>query len=503
MPRTKGSKNKNTNTAKNKNVININVNSSKSKRGRPRKQNRQTNQPPGYNPGPAMMAPPQVIISQPTPQQDNSLLSSYIASKILSESNTPNRAGIPSSEPAPIPSSDLAPPRTIEPDKPVITTPAPAPPPSIKPSTIIRTDEPKPPPPPPKIDVKPDDVAPPTQRAPKFIKKLKDSASTIADAASSEMGTAIIESAINEIDKTHVTSSLVGAALRAHRNRKKNAMETDDEIQKNEIEKLRELHKNKNRTDMENSLYDTLKTKFTGVKPKPPSKDKEMSDAAIKIQSAIRNKKAIKTTAEKYLDKVREQKAGEKLKAATKSKLYTEEYKDFMGKRKAAEKILSAAQSKQYSNEFNQLMTVRKVLEPKIQQSLTRDKYIKARDKYLDKKDANKINTLEAQVGYIENVLKKVDDTQQQNKIKQQAKTTLSEAIKLRKARKEFKEAQDTFDPSKYQEKIRDKRKEFTRLITTGTVSQAQKDIAKKKFENTQHVFERKSNAGRRPIKST
>ena len=63
------------------------------------------------------------------------------------------------------------------------------------------------------------------------------------------------------------------------------------------------------------------------------------------------------------------------------------------------------------------------------------------------KKDANKINTLEAQVGYIENVLKKVDDTQQQNKIKQQAKTTLSEAIKLRKARKEFKEAQDEFEP--------------------------------------------------------
>ena len=489
MGRKLGSKNKNINTAKNKNIIYINVNSSKSKRGkgRPRKQNRQTNQPLGYNPGPSMMAPPQVIISQPTPQQDNSLLSSYIASKILSESNTPSRAVIPSSEPAPIPSSDLAP----------------APPPSIKPSAIIRTDEPQPPQPPPKIDVKPVDVAPPTPRAPKFIKKLKDSASTIADAASSEMGTAIIESAINEIDKSHVTSSLVGAALRAHRNRKKNAMETDDEIQRNEIKKLRELHKNKNRTDMENTLYDTLKTKFTGVKPKPPSKDKEMSDAAIKIQSAIRNKKAIKTTAEKYLDKVREQKAGEKLKAAAKSKLYTEEYRDLMNERKAADKILSAAQSKQYSDEFKQLMTVRKVLEPKIKQSLTRDKYIKARDKYLDKKDANKINTLEAQVGYIENVLKKVDDTQQQNKIKQQAKTTLSEAIKLRKARKEFKEAQDTFDPSKYQEKIRDKRKEFTRLITTGTVSQAQKDIAKKKFEKTQHVFERKSNAGRRPIKST
>ena len=60
---------------------------------------------------------------------------------------------------------------------------------------------------------------------------------------------------------------------------------------------------------MENTLYDTLKTKFTGVKPKPPS------------------------------NKVKEQKAGEKLKAAVKSKLYTDEYKDFMDKRKAGNKI--------------------------------------------------------------------------------------------------------------------------------------------------------------------
>ena len=74
---------------------------------------------------------------------------------------------------------------------------------------------------------------------------------------------------------------------------------------------------------------------------------------------------------------------------------------------KLQKKILSVAQSKQYSDEFKQLMTVRKVLEPKIKQSLTRDKYIKAREKYLDQKDANKINTLKAQVGYIENVLKK------------------------------------------------------------------------------------------------
>jgi hypothetical protein len=36
------------------------------------------------------MAPPQVIISQPTPQQDNSLLSYFITSRMLNESNMLN-----------------------------------------------------------------------------------------------------------------------------------------------------------------------------------------------------------------------------------------------------------------------------------------------------------------------------------------------------------------------------------------------------------------------------
>jgi hypothetical protein len=72
-----------------------------------------------------MMAPPQVIRSQTIPQQDNNFLSSYIASKLLSESSVPSKTTMPSSEPTPIPSSDLAPPRIIEKDKPVITTPTP------------------------------------------------------------------------------------------------------------------------------------------------------------------------------------------------------------------------------------------------------------------------------------------------------------------------------------------------------------------------------------------
>ena len=179
MPRTKGSKNKNTNTAKNKNVININVNSSTSKkgRGRPRKQsndttqNRQTRHPLGYNPGPSMMAPPQVIVSQPTPQQDNSLLSSFITSRMLNESNMlSSRTNIPTVEPPTTreqPSYFNARESIIPklPDTP-ITKPPVIKPADISPSTKIKTGEPAPPPEPTKTDVKPDDVAPPKEKGP-------------------------------------------------------------------------------------------------------------------------------------------------------------------------------------------------------------------------------------------------------------------------------------------------------------------------------------------------
>ncbi len=62
-----------------------------------------------------------------------------------------------------------------------------------------------------KMDVNQDGIAPLTQGRQQqdgtYIKTLKDTASTVADAASSELGTAIIESALNGIDKTHVASS--------------------------------------------------------------------------------------------------------------------------------------------------------------------------------------------------------------------------------------------------------------------------------------------------------
>ena len=105
MPRTKGSKNKNINTAKNKNIININVNSSKSKkgRGRPKKTTNNTNTQARYpNAGGInAMAPPQVIITQPPADNsnNNSLLSSFITSKMLNETMNLNRSNISNVEP--------------------------------------------------------------------------------------------------------------------------------------------------------------------------------------------------------------------------------------------------------------------------------------------------------------------------------------------------------------------------------------------------------------------
>ena len=64
-------------------------------------------------------------------------------------------------------------------------------------------------------------------------------------------------------------------------------------------------------------------------------------------------------------------------------------------------------QSKEYSDKLKQVMAVRKNLGPAIKQTLTRGVYIRKRDEYYDKKVRNKLNTMEAQVGYIENVVKK------------------------------------------------------------------------------------------------
>ena len=82
------------------------------------------------------------------------------------------------------------------------------------------------------------------------------------------------------------------------------------------------------------------------------------------------------------------------------------------------------------------------------------------------------------------------------------AGTMITKAIKNKIARKDFKNAKDTYDSAQHQENIRDKRKEYTRIITTQGTTQQAKDIAQKKFKKTEHVFKKKSNAGRPPTNS-
>ena len=79
------------------------------------------------------------------------------------------------------------------------------------------------------------------------------------------------------------------------------------------------------------------------------------------------------------------------------------------------------------------------------------------------------------------------------------AGSMINKAIKNKIARKDFKNAKETYEPAQHQEKVRDKRKEYTRIITTQSTTQQAKDAAQKKFNKTEHVFKRKSNAGRPP----
>ena len=92
--------------------------------------------------------------------------------------------------------------------------------------------------------------------------------------------------------------------------------------------------------------------------------------------------------------------------------------------------------------------------------------------------------------------------TNQPNPNPEIAGSMITKAIKNKIARKDFKNAKETYDFAQHQENIRDKRKEYTRIITTQGTTQQAKDIAQKKFKKTEHVFKKKSNAGRPPTNS-
>ena len=94
---------------------------------------------------------------------------------------------------------------------------------------------------------------------------------------------------------------------------------------------------------------------------------------------------------------------------------------------------------------------------------------------------------------------KKVNDSIKLYEIKQNSLETLSSAMKSRHARKDFKAARETYDPYIHQEKIREKRKEFERILTNKRTKPQVKKDTQKKYDKTNYLFKRRSNAGRPP----
>jgi hypothetical protein len=195
----------------------------------------------------------------------------------------------------------------------------------IKPSTIIKTREPIPEPEPPKPVIKPDEVAPPkaTGRS-KFYKKLKDTAGTVADAAASDIGISIIESAVNELDKSRVASTLIGSALRGHRGRQTHALRKQyPELVNKRLEDVKKMEPlkslaykpvEKDEKPAYLQFLEKRREKDQAKLDKELSKNKISQDlinvqtpiqkkAATTLQTAIRQKIAKNKVADKYIEK--------------------------------------------------------------------------------------------------------------------------------------------------------------------------------------------------------
>ena len=223
---------------------------------------------------------------------------------------------------------------------------------------------------------------------------------------SSELGTSIIESAINEIDKTHIASTLIGSVLRGHRGRKNHA------LKKQYPELVNERLEDVKRMEPLNTLtYQPVekdeKTQYLQLLEKRREKDKTKLEKELSKNAISQDLQNTQTPIQK--------------KAAT-------------------------------------------TLQTAIRQKIAKNKVA---DKYIEK----------------------------QNK----ARSILTDAIKSKIARKDFKEAQNIYNPEVHQENIREKRKEFARIITTKATSKQAKEDAQKSFKKTNYVFKRKSNAGRPP----
>jgi hypothetical protein len=158
-------------------------------------------------------------------------------------------------------------------------------------------------------------------------------------------------------------------------------------------------------------------------------------------------------------------------------------------------------QSKQYSNQLKEFQAVNKQLGPAIKQAVTRNKYIKARDRYIDKKEKNKLDTMEAQVGYIENVVKKADEIHKQNK----AATTLNNAFRNKIARKTYKNLDENapYIPQVYDSALNAAKIKKTKVLSharTGRIYTDHERVIRKATQSINSIsalVKPKSNAGR------
>ena len=125
----------------------------------------------------------------------------------------------------------------------------------------------------------------------------------------------------------------------------------------------------------------------------------------IKTVSSVATEANVKTPSFKEMVD-----ASTKIKTAVKGKIYSKDYNEYIPEYRAADKLKSAMKAKIYPEKLKEFQAVNKTLGPMIKQSLKRNKYIVKRDRYIDRKEENKLNTLEAQTSYIENVLKQVDE---------------------------------------------------------------------------------------------
>ena len=138
--------------------------------------------------------------------------------------------------------------------------------------------------------------------------------------------------------------------------------------------------------------------------------------------------------------------ASTKIKTAVKGKIYSKDYNEYIPEYRAADKLKSAMKAKIYPEKLKEFQAVNKTLGPMIKQSFKRNKYIVKRDRYIDRKEENKLNTLEAQTSYIENVLKQVDEKHKGNEmdklikksIKNNAATNLQKVVRGHSIRKKI-----------------------------------------------------------------